>query len=106
MHEQYFAGAAMDDIDDWTDVLGFPSEAEMWRQHSRLIEAELCCVQTELSKARRDLKQVADWYQRAADELAALKVAHLALEREKDRVYLDFVAMSNRANFSGHRHSQ
>ena len=77
----------------------------MWRQHCRLVEAELCIVQTELSKARRDLKQVADWYQGAADELAKLKVAHQALQQE-NRVYVEFVALSNRVNFSAQGHSQ
>lgn len=96
----------MQDVEDWADVLGSPTEAQMWRQHSRLVEAELCIVQTELSKARRDLKRLVDMYQSAADELARLKVAHEALGREKNRVYVEYVALSNRINFSAPGHSQ
>ena len=95
-----------DHVEDLALLLGMPTEAEVWRQHSRLVEAELCVVQTELSKARRDIKQLADWYQGAADELARLKVAHEALQREKNRVYVDYVSLSNKVNFSAQGHSQ
>ena len=78
----------------------------MWRQHCRLVEAELCIVQAELSKARRDIKRLADLYQGEADELAKMRVAYQALERERNRVYVDYVAMSNRVNFSPQGHSQ
>ncbi|AZZ44823.1 hypothetical protein C1896_07800 [Pseudomonadaceae bacterium SI-3] len=95
-----------DDLEELALLLGSPSEAQMWKQHSRLVEAELCIVQTELSKARRDLKQLADLYQGVADELARLKVAHEALGREKNRVYVEYVALSNRVNFSATGHAQ
>lgn len=89
-----------DDLEELALLLGSPSEAEMWRQHCRLVEAELCIVQTELSKARRDLKQVADLYQASADELARLKVAHEALGREKTRLQVDFTQLSNKLKFA------
>lgn len=89
-----------DDLDELALLLGSPSEAEMWRQHSRLVEAELCIVQTELSKARRDLKHLADMYQGAADALARLKVAHEALGTEKTRLQVDFTQLNNKLQFS------
>ncbi|HAQ88744.1 MAG TPA: hypothetical protein DCR78_20215 [Pseudomonas sp.] len=69
-------------------------------QHSRLVEAELCIVQSELSKARRDLRQLADLYQSAADELARLKVAHEALGKERNRLYVECVGLKNRINYT------
>ncbi|MGR6586031.1 hypothetical protein [Stutzerimonas sp. R75] len=89
-----------DDLEELALLLGSPSEAQMWRQHSRLVEAELCIVQSELSKARRDLRQLADLYQGAADELARLKVAHEALGREKTRLQVDFTQLSNKLKFA------
>lgn len=91
-----------DDLDDLAFLFGSPSAADVLRQHSRLIEAELCIVQTELSRSRRDVTQLADMYQASADELARLKVAHEALGREKNGLYVDYVAMSNRVNHSPH----
>lgn len=107
MDKQYLVAVMQDDdSEELALLLGLPSEAQMWKQHSRLVEAELCIVQTELSKARRDLKRLADMYQAAADELARLKVAHEALGREKNRVYVEYVALSNRVNFTPAGHSQ
>lgn len=49
-----------DDLEELAFLLGSPSEAQMWKQHAVLIEAELEMVQTELSKARRDIKRLVD----------------------------------------------
>lgn len=89
-----------DDLEELALLLGSPSEAQMWKQHSRLVEAELCIVQTELSKARRDLKQVADLYQTTADELARLKVAHEALGKENINLRVNFTQLSNKLKFA------
>jgi len=90
----------MQDDDYLALLLGSPTEAQMWRQHSRLVEAELCIVQQELSKARRDIKRIADLYQAAADELAKLKVAHETLGRERNRIYVENVQLNNRINYT------
>lgn len=90
----------MQDVEDWTRALGFPTEAEMWKQHSQLIEAELCIVQAELSKARRDLKRLADMYQATADELSKLKAAYEVLGKAKNTLYLEYVHLSNKLNFA------
>jgi len=89
-----------DDLEELALLLGSPSEAQMWRQHSRLVEAELCIVQLELSKARRDLKQLADLYQGTADELARLKVAHEVVKKEKTSLQVDFTQLSNKLKFA------
>jgi len=88
-----------DDLEELAFLLGSPSEAQMWKQHAVLIEAELEMVQTELSKARRDIKRLIDMNQTALDELAALKVAHAALLKEKMGLYVDYVQLQNRLNY-------
>ena len=89
-----------DDLDDLAFLFGEPTEAQMWRQHCRLVEAELCIVQTELSKARRDLKQAADLYQATADELARLKVAHEASGKENTHLRVNFTQLNNKLKFA------
>lgn len=89
-----------DDLEELALLLGSPSESQMWKQHCRLIEAELCVVQSELSKARRDIKRLVDMHQTAADELAALKVAHEALGKEKIKLQVDFTQLNNKLKFA------
>ncbi|MFG3502933.1 hypothetical protein ACGFZ7_17525 [Pseudomonas sp. NPDC047963] len=86
--------------DDFADVLGQPTEAQMWKQHSALVEAELCIVQTELSKARRDIKKLIDLQQTAINELAASKSAYAALLKEKMGLYVEYVQLQNKVNHS------
>lgn len=37
-----------DDLEELALLLGSPTEAQMWKQYGRLIEAELCILQVEL----------------------------------------------------------
>jgi len=89
-----------DEIDEIAFLLGSPTEAEVLRQHNRLIEAELAIVQGELSKARRDITRLVDLHQTAADELAKLRVAHEALQKDRNSLYIDYVQLDNKLKYA------
>lgn len=89
-----------DEIDEIAFLLGSPTEAEVLRQHNRLIEAELAIVQGELLKARRDITRLVDLHQTAADELAKLRVAHESLQKDRNSLYIGYVQLDNKLKYA------